>query len=130
MAEQQLPPPASEPLITPLVEVMEKVFGYPSEVRQSTVIANILPSILVPANPNRFSYILFNNSDSDVWFGWSADVSDENGLLLTSKTGSFSSKLRDDGMLPIHEIYATSASDGRICTLVEVLFRRRSWTSI
>jgi hypothetical protein len=104
---------------TLLSEVSYKLFGKVSRVKSTQVTCNIKTGVLVPHNPNRISMILSNNSDTDIRIGFNSDVSSTNGLLLAANGGTFKMKVRDDGEMVIHELYAKCGADGKICTLIE-----------
>lgn len=108
---------------TLLSEIGWKLFGAVSYGRTSQVVADIKVGIMVPANPNRISMILSNNSNGDIRIGLTADVSSTVGLLLAANGGTFRIKVRDEGEMTIHEWYAVGGSDGLVCTLIEAVLQ-------
>jgi len=96
-------------------------YGSNTFVKQTAIVCNIITSIIVPANPNRVSLILLNNSPSAVYVGFTPDVTTQFGLLLTANGGLLSLNINDEGEAVSTEIYGTTSLDGRNLTLIEVI---------
>ena len=110
---------------TPISEVAFKEYGRSSYVRQTQYQAGVQAVILVPANPNRISLLLINNSVTDVYIGFTPDTSSTFGILVTGNGGNFSMNLRNEGEAVNTEIYAISTVAGRNMTAIETIVQER-----
>ena len=110
---------------TPISEVAFKEYGRSSYVRQTQYQAGVQAVILVPANPNRISLLLINNSVTDVYIGFTPDTSSTFGILVTANGGNFSMNLRNEGEAVNTEIYAISTVAGRNMTAIETIVQER-----
>ena len=108
---------------TPASEFGYNQYKRPTRPNMAQVTSNITPAIMIPANPNRISLLLINNSSSDIYLGLTSDVSSAFGILLGANGGTFSMNILDEGEAVNHEFFATSASDGNLCTLMEIVIQ-------
>jgi hypothetical protein len=87
--------------------------------------AGLLAEILVPANPNRVSLILVNNSPTPVYIGFNPDTSATFGILVAANGGNFSMTLRHEGEAVTTEVYGMSTVAARNCTMIESILQEQ-----
>jgi hypothetical protein len=95
-------------------------------VRSTQVIAGTVVTILVPAQPNRVTMLLINNSQSDVYVNFTPDVNSEYAMPLTANGGQLSMTIEDEGEGVSTELFGVASVDNLKLTLVETLLQEVS----
>lgn len=85
-------------------------FGCETKLRESVVVLGAgTPVPVLPNNPDRFSWTIFNLGGAIGYVGFSSAVAALNGMQLAATGGIASSNAVNDGELPTHDVFGIGA---------------------
>jgi hypothetical protein len=93
-----------------VADFIEKKYGTQLETVDAAVAINaVAPVIVMPEDPNRFSWIIINDGAAVAYIGWNSAVALLNGIQLAAAGGILGFSANEDGEIVTHAVYALGA---------------------
>lgn len=98
----------------------ERIYAPTTLLERVIVLSDVLTEIL-NNNPRRLSWHICNRDVSPIYYGFSTNVSENNGFFLAANGGFASMHVTEDGEAVGYPVYALSVSGAAVVRIMEVV---------
>lgn len=105
-------------------EYVEREYGFPTDVNQNAVVINAATATRIfQNNPNRISWTIVNLGAAIAYLAFTSNAGAAFGMQLAATGGLMSMNARDDGEVPVMEIWALGAGASTLFAVETIAVR-------
>jgi hypothetical protein len=92
-------------------DFIDKQFGVPTETTERVVVLGaVVPIEVLPANPNRFAWIMFNLGGGLAYIGFDSRTAALRGMQIAAGGGNIVANARDDLEYPTKQLFGIGSA--------------------